>query len=54
MDRQDGRQDFLTAIMSSKDHGLTLNPDAILSNAAGLTSVFNPMCMSLSLILQVV
>ncbi|KAF8250241.1 putative cytochrome P450, partial [Wilcoxina mikolae CBS 423.85] len=37
MDRQDGRKDFLTAIMSSKDQGLTLNSEATLSNAVGLT-----------------
>jgi hypothetical protein len=37
MDRQDGRKDFLSAIMSSKEKGLTLNSEATLSNAVGLT-----------------
>ncbi|KAF2141603.1 uncharacterized protein K452DRAFT_351182 [Aplosporella prunicola CBS 121167] len=37
MERQDGREDFLTAIMSSEKQGLSLNADALFSNAMGLT-----------------
>ncbi|KAI0903419.1 cytochrome P450 [Ustulina deusta] len=37
VDRQDGREDFLTAIMGSEKQGLTLDPDAFFSNAMGLT-----------------
>ncbi|KAK1984576.1 cytochrome P450 3A19 [Colletotrichum cereale] len=37
IDRQDGREDFLTAIMGSEKHGLTLDSDAFFSNAMGLT-----------------
>lgn len=35
--RQDGRDDFLTAILKSEEQGLTLDPDALFSNAIGLT-----------------
>ncbi|KAL1796229.1 hypothetical protein ACET3X_004769 [Alternaria dauci] len=37
IDRQDGREDFITAIMSSEKQGLTLDADAFFSNAMGLT-----------------
>ncbi|GME43052.1 benzoate 4-monooxygenase cytochrome P450 [Neofusicoccum parvum] len=37
IDRQDGREDFLTAIMGSEKQGLTLDSDAFFSNAMGLT-----------------
>ncbi|KAG6008149.1 hypothetical protein E4U21_004906 [Claviceps maximensis] len=37
VDRQDGREDFLTAIMGCEKQGLTLSPDAFFSNALGLT-----------------
>ncbi|KAK2055849.1 putative cytochrome P450 [Colletotrichum caudatum] len=37
VERQDGREDFLTAIMGSEKHGLTLDTDAFFSNAMGLT-----------------
>ncbi|KAF9869991.1 benzoate 4-monooxygenase cytochrome P450 [Colletotrichum karsti] len=37
VDRQDGREDFLTAIMGSEKQGLTLDADAFFSNAMGLT-----------------
>ncbi|KAK8076349.1 cytochrome P450 3A19 [Apiospora phragmitis] len=37
IDRQDGREDFLTAIMGSEKQGLTLDADAFFSNAMGLT-----------------
>ncbi|KAK1523968.1 benzoate 4-monooxygenase cytochrome P450 [Colletotrichum costaricense] len=36
-ERQDGREDFLTAIMGSEKQDLTLDPDAFFSNAMGLT-----------------
>lgn len=35
--RQDGRDDFLTAILKSEEQGLTLDSDALFSNAMGLT-----------------
>lgn len=35
--RQDGRDDFLTAILKSEEQGLRLDPDALFSNAMGLT-----------------
>ncbi|KAK7937856.1 uncharacterized protein PG986_014724 [Apiospora aurea] len=37
IERQDGREDFLTAIMGSEKQGLTLDADAFFSNAMGLT-----------------
>ncbi|KAK8022393.1 hypothetical protein PG993_013160 [Apiospora rasikravindrae] len=37
VERQDGREDFLTAIMGSEKQGLTLDADAFFSNAMGLT-----------------
>ncbi|GJC87166.1 cytochrome P450 monooxygenase hmp1 [Colletotrichum liriopes] len=37
IERQDGREDFLTAIMGSEKQGLTLDSDAFFSNAMGLT-----------------
>lgn len=39
MERQDGREDFLTAIMGGEKQGLILDPAALFSNAMGLTSV---------------
>ncbi|UQC90649.1 benzoate 4-monooxygenase cytochrome P450 [Colletotrichum lupini] len=38
-ERQDGREDFLTAIMGSEKQDLTLDADAFFSNAMGLTYV---------------
>ncbi|KAG6368256.1 hypothetical protein INS49_002458 [Diaporthe citri] len=35
--RQDGRDDFLTAILRSEEQGLKLDSDALFSNAMGLT-----------------
>lgn len=49
MERQDGREDFLTAIMGGEKQGLTLEPDALFSNAMGLTSV-HPFFLLISLI----
>ncbi|RYO44862.1 hypothetical protein AA0116_g13546 [Alternaria tenuissima] len=37
IDRQDGREDFISAIMASEKQGLTLDADAFFSNAMGLT-----------------
>ncbi|RYO45199.1 hypothetical protein AA0113_g10495 [Alternaria arborescens] len=37
IDRQDGREDFISAIMGSEKQGLTLDADAFFSNAMGLT-----------------
>ncbi|KAI0521298.1 putative cytochrome P450 [Xylaria bambusicola] len=37
IERQDGREDFLTAIMGSEKQGITLDSDAFFSNAMGLT-----------------
>ncbi|KAH7051137.1 cytochrome P450 [Macrophomina phaseolina] len=37
IERHDGREDFLTAILSGEKQGLTLNSDALFSNAMGLT-----------------
>ncbi|RYN77789.1 hypothetical protein AA0120_g11283 [Alternaria tenuissima] len=37
IDRQDGRKDFISAIMGSEKQGLTLDADAFFSNAMGLT-----------------
>ncbi|KAJ4417526.1 hypothetical protein N0V82_006085, partial [Gnomoniopsis sp. IMI 355080] len=36
-ERQDGRDDFLTAILKAEEQGLSLNADALFSNAMGLT-----------------
>ncbi|RAQ98963.1 putative cytochrome P450 [Stemphylium lycopersici] len=37
IERQDGREDFVSAIMGSEKQGLTLDADAFFSNAMGLT-----------------